>query len=147
MTINQLCGEKIKEARTNKNMTIEELAYQMNSEKCDDIVKKIKYWEKGNGFPDLDQIYQLSEILELDPNLLFKLRENGRKSLSDAKQLTEKQVKRRERIDANFDDFGTYFPALVMVLVVVLLLKGPQAIIGFLYSFFYKISSFLGLVK
>ncbi|MBR2290183.1 MAG: helix-turn-helix domain-containing protein [Clostridia bacterium] len=142
LTFNQLCGVKIREAREAKGMSQEDLAFALSKEDYEKILKLVRYWEKGNGFPDLEQIYKLAEILEMDPNLIMQLRENGRKSLSEAKRLTDKQVMRRDRIERNLDDLALLFPALMMALVFVFLFKGGDAIWGF----FESVSRFFGFI-
>ena len=65
-------GKIIKEARQKQGLTEEELVWKINQPK---ITKKlIQAWEKGQEFPDLDNIYLLSEHLNLDPNELFNNR-------------------------------------------------------------------------
>ena len=142
LTFNELCGKKLKEARIAKNMSQEDLAFALNKEDYEKTLKVIKYWEKGNGFPDLNQIYKLAEIIEIDPNEIMQLRENGRKSLSDVKKLTDKQLRRRERIEANLEDLHLLFPALIMALVFVFVFKGWEAIWGW----FENLSRFLGFI-
>lgn len=142
LNFNQLCGQKLKEARNAKNMSQEDLAFALSKDDYEKTLKLIKYWEKGNGFPDLNQIYQLAEIIDIDPNEIFKLRENGRKSLSDVKQLTDKQVRKRDRIQANFDDFVLLWPAIVMTLAIVFVFKGWETI----WSFLQNLSRFFGFM-
>ena len=65
-------GKLIKEAREKQNLSIEELTWKLNKPK---ITKKlISDWEKGNEFPDLDNIYLLAEHLNLNPNELLNKR-------------------------------------------------------------------------
>lgn len=143
LTFNELCGKKIQEARIAKNMSVQDLAYAIDPDNYEKTTKLIKYWERGNGFPDLNQIYKLADVIDIDPNMIFKLRENGRKSLSEVKQLTDKQVIRRERIQANFDDFALLWPAIVMTLGIVFVFKGWGAIWGF----FEDLSRFFGFIS
>lgn len=124
LTFNQLCGEKIRKARNAKGMSAEELAYSLNKDEYEKTLKLIKYWEKGNGYPDLNQIYKLAEIIEIDPNEIFELRENGRKKLSEKKQLSDRQVKIRDRIEANFEDFEMLFPVFLVTIIIVFVLGG-----------------------
>lgn len=69
--INSL-GLILKEARDKKNITIEELVFKANHPKI--TKKNIIKWEKGKGFPNLDEIYKLSEFLDLNPNKILDLK-------------------------------------------------------------------------
>jgi transcriptional regulator with XRE-family HTH domain len=62
-------GKLIKEAREKQNLTVQELVWKINNIKITE--KRIKNWEKGQEFPDLDEIYILSEHLNLNPNELL----------------------------------------------------------------------------
>ena len=65
-------GIIIKEARQKKKWRTVDLAWQINNPKITE--KTVKDWEKGMKFPDLDMMYKLAEILELNPNELLRLR-------------------------------------------------------------------------
>ena len=146
---NKVAGEMIRQARIEKKMTEQELAYAINPDDYIKITKLIKYWERGNGFPDLDQIYKLSEILEINPNELYYYRENGRKNLkeiSKKKPMTQRQYDRKRFLEDNIEDFIIYFPAIIFSLVIVIILKGPSEVSQMIYGFFYKISHFFKLV-
>lgn len=65
-------GVIIKEGREKKNIEIRDLAWQINSSKVSE--KTVRNWEKGKEFPDLDMIYKLAEILDLNPNEMLKIR-------------------------------------------------------------------------
>lgn len=69
--INSL-GIKIKEAREKIGLSEEELSWKINDKNIDK--KKIKNWEKGQEFPDLDDMYKLATYLDLNPNELLALR-------------------------------------------------------------------------
>lgn len=60
-------GKKIKEARTIKKMTQQELADLLNISRS-----AISNWEVGRNYPDLDIIVQLSDILEISLNTLLR---------------------------------------------------------------------------
>jgi len=65
-------GKIIKEAREKKSLSIEELTWKLNKP---NITKKlVADWEKGQEFPDLDNIYLLAQTLDLDPNELLNKR-------------------------------------------------------------------------
>lgn len=65
-------GKLIKEARMKQGLTEEELVWKINKPK---ITKKLIHaWEKGQEFPDLDNIYVLAEYLNLNPNELLNNR-------------------------------------------------------------------------
>lgn len=65
-------GVKLKEARQKLNLTEEELSWKINNKNIDK--KKIKNWERGQEFPNLDEIYLLASYLDVNPNELLKLR-------------------------------------------------------------------------
>lgn len=62
-----LIGRKIKEARTKKKMTQQELSDLLNVSRS-----AISNWEGGRNYPDLDMIVQLSDILEISLNQLLR---------------------------------------------------------------------------
>lgn len=66
-------GKLIKEAREKKELSIEDLVWQINKPKKV-TVKLVQQWEKGQEFPDLDCIYLLAENLDLNPNELLNKR-------------------------------------------------------------------------
>lgn len=65
-------GIKIKEAREKLGLSPEELSWKINDKTIDK--KKIKKWEKGQEFPNLDEMYKLATHLELNPNELLAIR-------------------------------------------------------------------------
>ena len=142
---NKLSGEKIKEARLAKNMTEQDLAYSLDPDNYEKTTKLIKYWEKGNGFPDLNQIYKLAEIIEINPNEIYYYRENGRKQFKEnkkRKQLTERQYAIKSVINRNLEDLMDLLPVFFMLFVFIVWFKGWIPI----YNFFKKISHFLGFI-
>ncbi|MGG2114186.1 helix-turn-helix domain-containing protein [Lysinibacillus pakistanensis] len=60
-------GQKIKEARTKKQMTQQELSDLLNISRS-----AISNWEGGRNYPDIDMIVQLSDILEISLNKLLR---------------------------------------------------------------------------
>lgn len=65
-------GKLIKEAREKQNLSIEELVWKINKPNITE--KLIHDWEKGQKFPDLDNIYLLAGHLDLNPNDMLKKR-------------------------------------------------------------------------
>lgn len=65
-------GKIIREAREKEEMSVEDLVWKIGNPKI--TIKTIKNFEKGKEFPDLDMIYKLSEILNLNPNELLEMR-------------------------------------------------------------------------
>lgn len=77
-------GNYIRDAREEKNMTINDLAYEMaknkeNTAEIKQFEKKIKAWENMKAYPTLEEIYQLAYIIEINPGELLALRNRGRK--------------------------------------------------------------------
>lgn len=81
-----LIGEKIKEARTKKKMTQQELADLLNISRS-----AISNWENGRNYPDLDTIVHLSDILEISLNKLL------REDKIMVKEISEEQRKNSKR--------------------------------------------------
>lgn len=65
-------GKMIRDAREERNLTIEELVEKIN--KPNITVNLWKKWENGKEFPDLDCIYILAEELDLNPNEMLNNR-------------------------------------------------------------------------
>ena len=70
---NKTLSSVVKEAREKKELSIEDLVWQINKPKKV-TVKLVQQWEKGQEFPDLDCIYLLAENLDLNPNELLNKR-------------------------------------------------------------------------
>ncbi|MGG3928572.1 helix-turn-helix domain-containing protein [Metabacillus fastidiosus] len=79
-------GEKIKEARTKKKMTQQELSDLLNVSRS-----AISNWESGRNYPDLDTIVRLSDILEISLNQLL------REDKIMVKEISEEQRKNAKR--------------------------------------------------
>ena len=71
------CGKIIKEAREEKNMTINDLAFEIKSKNVTE--KTVKNWEDNKDYPNLDMIYKLAYILEINPTELLVFRDKCRK--------------------------------------------------------------------
>lgn len=65
-------GAYLYDLRQKKEYTIEELAQKINMPQVK--IKTIKKWEHDLEFPDLDQIYKLSEIYEVPAEELMQVR-------------------------------------------------------------------------
>ena len=65
-------GKIIKEAREKECLTKDDLVSKINNSKV--TVKTIKNWEEGKDFPDLDMIYKLSFLFNLNPNELLNMK-------------------------------------------------------------------------
>lgn len=65
-------GNIIKEEREKQKLRPIDLAWKIN--KTDVTEKLVKDWESGNKFPDLDMMYKLAELLDINPNELLNLR-------------------------------------------------------------------------
>ncbi|EJQ42766.1 hypothetical protein IEQ_05145 [Bacillus cereus BAG6X1-2] len=81
-------GEKIKEARTQKNMTQQKLSDLLNVSRS-----AISNWEVGRNYPDLDMIVQLSDILEISLNQLLREDKIMVKKLSKEQRRNSKRKK------------------------------------------------------
>ncbi len=123
---NKVSGELIKNARLAKNMTEQDLAYLIDPDNYVEVTKLIKYWEMGNGFPDMNQIFKLSEALDLNPDELYYYRENGRKKFSrNKKPMTVKQYDRKRRRELMMEDLENFGPAIVYAIIVGMVIVGP----------------------
>ena len=138
---NKLCGEKIKEARIAKNLTEQELAYSIDPDNFKEVTRLIKYWEVGNGFPDLNQIYKIAEILDMNPNELYYYSENGKRKINRNKgPMTVKQYDRKRYKELMMEDLENFGPAIVYALLFALIVVGPVRVIGILseiFNFFF----------
>lgn len=65
-------GAYLYDLRQKKEYTIEELAQKINMPQVK--IKTIKKWEHDLEFPDLDQIYKLSEIYQVPAEELMQVR-------------------------------------------------------------------------
>ena len=67
-------GAYLYDLRCKKEYTIEELVQKINMENV--TIKKVKKWEHDLEFPNLDQMYKLSEIYEIPSEVLMQVRTN-----------------------------------------------------------------------
>lgn len=65
-------GKIIKEAREKAGLREIDLVWKLNDSKV--TLKTVKNWEKGKELPDIDMIYTLSEMFNLNPNQLLDLK-------------------------------------------------------------------------
>lgn len=72
------CGMIIREAREEKEMTINDLAFELR--KYNVTEKDIKAWENDKAFPDLNTCYQLAYIININPTEILVFRDRQRKA-------------------------------------------------------------------
>lgn len=101
-------------------------------------IKKINYWENGNGFPDLNEIYKLAEIIDIDPNEIYKYRELGRKNLKGENKMSNWKYYRNRFIDTNMEALRDLFPFLVMAAIIWFLFVGAD-FIPTVIKFFHEV--------
>lgn len=65
-------GKIIREAREKEGLKEIDLVWKLNDSKVN--LKTVKNWEKGKELPDIDMIYTLSEMFNLNPNKLLDLK-------------------------------------------------------------------------
>ena len=129
---NKASGELIRKARIAKNMTEQDLAYSIAPDNYIEVTRLIKYWEKGNGFPNLDQIYKIAEILEINPNELYYYRENERKKhlrVKNSGPMTIKQYDKKRHRELMMEDLENFGPAIVYAILIGILFVGPTRMI------------------
>jgi len=73
------CGTYIKNARLQKDMSINDLAFALDKENVREWEKKIKSWEANKSYPELEDIYKLAYILYINPTELLTIRNSSRK--------------------------------------------------------------------
>lgn len=149
---NKASGEKIREARLAKNLTEQELAYAMDPDNYLEVTKLIKYWERGNGFPSLEQIYKMSEIIDIDINEIYYYKDNETQKVIGRKKkrpMTIKEYDRKRHRELMWEDFENFGPAIVYIIAFGMILVGPTRMIYALkwvwdtiVSFFINIITF-----
>lgn len=80
----ELYGRKIKKYRTSAGLTPEELADKLQLSKS-----TVRNWECGLTRPELDLLYALFEILDIEPNEFFGIKGIGRILTPDEKNLID----------------------------------------------------------
>ena len=109
------CGMVIKEARETKELTINDLAFAISKdkEKVKECEKKIIMWEKDKAYPDMNEIYALANVLDVNPTELLILRDRHRKTLA------KKDVNKKcSKIDVDeLKEYLYYIAAFLWILV------------------------------
>ncbi|SDC08034.1 Helix-turn-helix [Terribacillus halophilus] len=120
-------GEKLKHFREQKNMSREELAQKMNVSR-----QAVYKWETNKGYPDIDNLIQLSNLFEITIDELIK-----GDSLFQKKITIDDQKKSKD----HFSDPGFYLGILLLVIGGIFLEDGALAdaltILGLLTIVFY----------
>jgi transcriptional regulator with XRE-family HTH domain len=130
-------GKFIQEARIKENMSISDIALKMNKNNTKYYEKKITLWEKNKDFPDLNDIYLLAEILNVDPTLMLTIRDRTRKNIYGIERKPRKNYAWLENF---LDDlFHVFLPAIFGFYIVAL-------IVGINVPFSSYISSFLNFL-
>jgi transcriptional regulator with XRE-family HTH domain len=130
-------GKFIKNARMDKNMSVSDMALKMSKNNMKHYEKKIILWEKNKDFPDLNDIYKLAEILDIDATLILTIRDRTRKNIYGIKR---KPKKSHAWLENFLDDlFHIFLPAIFGFYIVAL-------IIGINVPFSSYISSFLNFL-
>lgn len=129
---NKASGEKIREARLAKNLTEQELAYAIDPDNYEEVTKLIKYWERGNGFPNLEQLYKMSEVIDIDVNEIYYYKDNEtQKTIGKRKRgpMTVKEYDRKRRRELMMEDLENFGPAIVYAIAFGMILIGPTRMI------------------
>lgn len=87
--------KKIKEARTEKNMTQKQLADELTSRGRKTSNTVIANWESGLNSPDVDTVQLMCEIFDKDGNYFFDLNDDFRMASFngiDTEGLDEKDI-------------------------------------------------------
>ena len=74
-------SNKLKEARMKKGLKQEDLAKALGKSKG-----VISHWERGDNRPDADTLFDICELLEVDPNWLLDWEQRSNVTLSLAEQ-------------------------------------------------------------
>ena len=151
---NKASGEIIREARLAKNLTEQDLAYAIDPENYIEVTKLIKYWERGNGFPNLDQLYKLSEVIDVNVNEIQYYKDNENKKVIEKRKkrpMTIKEYNRKRYLETIMEDLEDLFPVIVYFIIFLFILVGPSRVAIGLVKFFkgiiFNIISFFKGVK
>ena len=88
-------GEQIKEFRYNKGMSQDELAEKINVSR-----QAITKWENDKGLPDIDNLIQLSRIMNTSPDELVLGNNKEEASTLEKKVAQQKNVNKRGQLIA-----------------------------------------------
>ena len=94
------CGQIFKEAREEKGLTINDVAFALDKEKVKLYERKIKRWEANKDFPELEELYNLSFIIDINPTQMLEYREKFRKSFTK----TESDMKRPSQLSSDLSE-------------------------------------------
>lgn len=71
-------GERLKKARNNKNISLKELSELLNERGNKVAISTISNWENNRNKPDVDTIFDLCSILNVEPNYMFNIGEKNK---------------------------------------------------------------------
>jgi transcriptional regulator with XRE-family HTH domain len=123
----------IKEARENKNMTINDLAFAIDKNNIKKWERKIKKWENGKDYPDLNDIYKLAYVLEINPGEFLTIRNRGRKQFVKDSPKQKATHKIEEILDTSYYSliaFARIFLIVAAIIFVIWLLKFVDTFYG-----------------
>lgn len=127
-------GKFIQNARNDKNLTVSDLAFNFSQLNYKYYEKKINAWENDKDFPDLNEIYKLAQILEVDTTLLLTLRDRTRKNIYGVEK--KKPKRSYAWLENFFDDFfHVFLPAIIGFYVVALVFGFNAPFIGQIQMF------------
>lgn len=134
-------GDIIKQTRTEKNMTIEELAEEFSKSKIkvsykvenkfEYYKKKIKSWELNKDYPDLDEIYELSSILEINPNKLLIMRNTMRNNYKKINVFRKESKLFNEMPDTVYFAIQFILRVIIFLIIIFFIVKYCILIYGF----------------
>jgi transcriptional regulator with XRE-family HTH domain len=111
-------GQYIREAREAKNMTVNDLAFAIDKNNVKKWENKIKKWEACKAYPDLNDIYKLAYIIEINPGELLVIRDRCRKQfIKDSKSQIKKR-KLEKVLDASYDTFRVSARIFLLIAIV-----------------------------
>ena len=133
----------MREAREEKNMTINDLAYALVKNKDDKELmkkweKKITSWEEEKAYPTLEEIYQMAYIINLNPGELLEIRNRGRKQFY--KESNDPPIKKHDWIEIS-DNASIIFSCISKSFGVIALIIFCVVLYKFVDTFFGKTGS------